>query len=524
MNHIGIAQELASRKWKDYTEFDISGNQNEDKLIANELANCIFIKKTNGSHYYYSGNLNELSEIEKDEIKEIKISGKEESISNNLFEGCTNLERVEFQEYSKLKSIGSEAFKNCTSLNYFEMPKDLKTIESNSFENCGTTLDLNLSIKGSTFLNLNMVNLGTRDSYTHAYSNVSLADINSNDENLRNIAYYLNNQTISNYLKWGGKFIVSFKSIFTIIFDETNILVSDTNYYHNYTWSSFNSNDKFYIKRAFDKWDMVIEGIYNKNNDNYKIQVSVSAFIDIPSNPNEGYVLGGAYLENIYVPSLENNVLREGYYVSNYIDEYIYGYNLLPKKGFFQLNLYNQFADKRLYSSSTYSNSLNSGITRMRYDRYASGFNKLYYVTLHEIGHILGIGPLWWDQRNNGTGKNFLANNSPIEIYNGGTESYYKGIYALKEYRRYHSSKDLIGIPIEDDGGGGTEGVHPEEGNNNRYINGSYHEGLDIELMSGWIDSQLRTVSIPLSRISIGFLEDLGFKVNYNESETYNNI
>ena len=42
--------------------------------------------------------------------------------------------------------------------------------------------------------------------------------------------------------------------------------------------------------------------------------------------------------------------------------------------------------------------------------------------------------------------------------------------------------------------------------------------------MSGWIDSQLRTVSIPLSRISIGFLEDLGFKVNYNESETYNNI
>ena len=153
------------------------------------------------------------------------------------------------------------------------------------------------------------------------------------------------------------------------------------------------------------------------------------------------------------------------------------------------------------------------------------GKSSLYHVLLHEIGHILGIGTLWWDGDENRTG-------SPLTSYddNGTTKYYYTGTNALREYKSYFAyyngsyNDSFVGIPIEDDGGSGTAEGHAEEGvslvsADNRYINGIFHPGLGTELMTGWLDEA--PASAPLSRITLGFLEDMGYTVNYNLADLY---
>ena len=79
--------------------------------------------------------------------------------------------------------------------------------------------------------------------------------------------------------------------------------------------------------------------------------------------------------------------------------------------------------------------------------------------------------------------------------------------------------------PIENDGGCGTSGVHLEEGNegtsssDNRYYNGIKHPGLNIELMTGWSDNT--NEELPLSKITIGCCEDLGYIVDYSKADPY---
>lgn len=144
-------------------------------------------------------------------------------------------------------------------------------------------------------------------------------------------------------------------------------------------------------------------------------------------------------------------------------------------------------------------------------------YNKTFYTFLHEFGHIMGIGNLWY------------LNNSPINTYseNGTPKKYYMGTNAVREYRRYFNNNNLIGIPVEDNGSEGTVNLHPEEGQlgsgfielstDNRYIEGIFHPGMRNELMTGWL-----TGNPSMSRITIGFLEDLGYKVNYQLSDYYN--
>lgn len=153
------------------------------------------------------------------------------------------------------------------------------------------------------------------------------------------------------------------------------------------------------------------------------------------------------------------------------------------------------------------------------------GKNSLYHVLLHEIGHILGIGTLWWDGDEIRTG-------SPLTSYddNGTTKYYYTGSNALREYKSYFAyyngsyNDSFVGIPIEDNGGSGTAEGHAEEGvspvsADNRNINGIFHPGLGTELMSGWLDEA--PASAPLSKITLGFLEDMGYTVNYNLADLY---
>ena len=154
-------------------------------------------------------------------------------------------------------------------------------------------------------------------------------------------------------------------------------------------------------------------------------------------------------------------------------------------------------------------------------------FNTFYGVSrntiIHEVGHVLGIGILW-DEPN--YTKKILID----KISN--SNKFYVGENAVREYRNYieqggGTQKDsIIGIPIEDDGGSGTQNYHPEEGDvsrhgsilstNNRIYNNVFHPGLSSEIMTGW-----STGGNELSRITIGFLEDLGYTVDYTVADEY---
>lgn len=132
------------------------------------------------------------------------------------------------------------------------------------------------------------------------------------------------------------------------------------------------------------------------------------------------------------------------------------------------------------------------------------GNSQAYYTILHELGHIFGIGTKW---------HHLIKNNM------------YQGTNALREYRKILNNTSLTGIPLEDDGGGGTSGSHIEEGDewilskNNRYHDGHFHSGLDRELMTGWAEND--TGLEPLSKVSVGFLHDLGFTVDYLKADNY---
>ena len=157
--------------------------------------------------------------------------------------------------------------------------------------------------------------------------------------------------------------------------------------------------------------------------------------------------------------------------------------------------------------------------------------NNLTNVIIHEMGHILGIGILT------------NISGAPIVNNSNGNPDLYTGTNAVREYKNYisisnsnNSNSESIdstliqGLPLENDGGPGTEYGHPEEGeldtkslNNRRYtVNGNsiLHPGLRTELMTGWETTNDSGIS-ELSKVTIGFLDDLGYTVKYDNADDY---
>ena len=99
-------------------------------------------------------------------------------------------------------------------------------------------------------------------------------------------------------------------------------------------------------------------------------------------------------------------------------------------------------------------------------------------VIMHEMGHVLGIGTLW------GT----------LGLRSGYG---YTGAHALAEYRALTGNPGATSVPLETNGGSGTAGAHWSEA------------VFNAELMTGYIE--LGGTFMPISRMTIGALEDLGY-------------
>lgn len=114
----------------------------------------------------------------------------------------------------------------------------------------------------------------------------------------------------------------------------------------------------------------------------------------------------------------------------------------------------------------------------------------LFNVILHEMGHVIGIGTLWENH-------NFLEGK-------GTSNPLFVGPNAMREYGVL-LGKGPTKVPAANTGGPGTADSHWRE------------KTFGNELMSGYADKGL----LPLSRLTIAMLEDLGYEVDYDATDPY---
>lgn len=107
-------------------------------------------------------------------------------------------------------------------------------------------------------------------------------------------------------------------------------------------------------------------------------------------------------------------------------------------------------------------------------------------VILHEMGHVLGLGSLW----------------ARFGLIVGleTADPTYRGANALREYNALFSVR-ASGVPVESQGGPGTAGAHWRE------------SVFGTEIMSGFAERP--GIAMPISRVTVGALQDLGYRVNY---------
>jgi hypothetical protein len=113
-------------------------------------------------------------------------------------------------------------------------------------------------------------------------------------------------------------------------------------------------------------------------------------------------------------------------------------------------------------------------------------------VILHEMGHVLGIGTLW----------------SALNLVQGaGTaDPVFVGLSAMAEYAKVAGLSGPTPVPVANTGGGGTRDAHWRE------------SVFDNELLTGFLNGGQAN---PISRFTIGSLEDIGYSVNYAAADTY---
>jgi Leishmanolysin len=122
--------------------------------------------------------------------------------------------------------------------------------------------------------------------------------------------------------------------------------------------------------------------------------------------------------------------------------------------------------------------------------------NQLTDTVTHEMGHILGIGTHWKNVPNIAIG---LSSDSA----QCGANPEFIGVNAVREYRALGGTGN---IEIENQGGPGT-------------CDGHWKESIfGTELMTGVLNDG---VTNPLSRITLGSMQDLGYSVDLSKSNAY---
>ncbi|ARZ71771.1 peptidase [Streptomyces albireticuli] len=113
-------------------------------------------------------------------------------------------------------------------------------------------------------------------------------------------------------------------------------------------------------------------------------------------------------------------------------------------------------------------------------------------VITHEMGHVIGL--ITSPARKKGLVKGI-----------GGDNPIFRGQQAQEEYRRLRDADELKPVPVENEGEPGTRDAHWRE------------KVFANELMTGFV----KQAPNPLSRLSVGALQDLGYVVDLEAADDY---
>jgi hypothetical protein len=130
------------------------------------------------------------------------------------------------------------------------------------------------------------------------------------------------------------------------------------------------------------------------------------------------------------------------------------------------------------------------------------GTQTLTDIIFHEMGHILGFGTLW-------QGFECPASSGFTKCWSyltgaGTSDPRYTGPAAVREWQALGGTGS---VPVENTGGSGTADSHWRE------------TIFRTEIMTGFVSQT--GVPNPLSRVSIGQFEDLGYTVNYSAADSF---
>lgn len=112
-------------------------------------------------------------------------------------------------------------------------------------------------------------------------------------------------------------------------------------------------------------------------------------------------------------------------------------------------------------------------------------------VILHEMGHALGFGTLW--------------SRMSLIVGAGTVNPTFVGANAMREYAVLTNRADPTPVPVANTGSSGTRDGHWRE------------SVFGNELLTGFLSGTIR----PLSRMSVGAFEDMGYEVDYDVADAF---
>ena len=210
-------------------------------------------------------------------------------------------------------------------------------------------------------------------------------------------------------------------------------------------------------------------------------------------NDYDNYSLTISFIISDFESSIQENMTSE--IVTNYGTNFG---SIFPKTS--KIKIRKSYIESKV-------NSADNTITNLNH------INSIKNLLKRSIGNALGIGHYWY------------LPTSPID-YDVMNHKYYSGINGVNKYKELFSSQTafngkLFGLPIEDYQDSNIFLEEGEQGSLSKSVtlNGFTHPGLDKEVMTKWIDSESE---IPISIVSLGLLEDIGYDICYNNVDTYN--
>lgn len=115
----------------------------------------------------------------------------------------------------------------------------------------------------------------------------------------------------------------------------------------------------------------------------------------------------------------------------------------------------------------------------------------LVRVIIHEMGHVLGFGTIW--------------DRLGLRQGTGGLNPTFTGANAMREFGALQGVSTPVAVPVANTGGPGTRDAHWRE------------QVFGNELLTGFLNAGVN----PISRMSIGHFEDLGYQVDYAAADPY---